>query len=717
MSPLPLNAGTERRSIASSEDSCSYLPTAKEPFAQKKAIAVAPGLIEADAEHGGCQNIRLATDSWAKDGLESTQDIEGLPKQRPGSAPQATKLGRALRETSSLKVPKAQPKDGKECFLAALETLVGNRTAVESDLERFRQPLESMAEQLNSYFLKLHGAGVRPADVVEVLAQTRIALRQRNAELMQCDADLSKASSSLQRSQSESSEVKIKLEEARQEIAQKDAKLQRSELDLNTTRELLRRSRAETEKHIAEVMDIQTQLLPKQRQGNTSDAEASPHTDGTGGSGAAAEKDDAAKLKEQVTYWQEEASKLRRELRRLQSTAEKDCEDSSTFLRQLVASSSGPVVSRNLKIDRATVLGSGNYGYVLLCEEQDTCRPVVAKLHSQQWIDVAAREWTHAASVGAHPHMIAYKQVFVHRDDASDVAQRLDAGYLSGALSGRKPKQYPACYICITMEYMDRGTVKDLIARQLLTVESIAAVARQTAEALRFIHEQQRTHNDITPQRVFLQASPDGRGVLLVKLADFSLSEHSVERRRDYDLLAYLIWSMAMGKGKSSDAMPESVEDQARAVREMQAAAPAGLRNLWARLADTVDGLWKGDMSAASVAQAKPFAGRELRVPLGSEEALEAAGREHVMPFLEAANAWQAKWRVARQSHNKIGVGSELLLPHRTVGSIGSFSDSGLSTEMPGTSIRKRPDSGLSTGTLSGEQEFELSGSMFSHTH
>jgi len=672
VSPLRLHDGMQRGGMSSEESRCSWPPSqhwapAKEPFAPSGNAGDA-SCASSVRYHQTSQQMPEYSEvaegasqrSWAKAvsssapppppplepphrGLGSIEDGEAQAKSVP-PVPHRKELFKATEEAPKVP-PHSGARDGKSPFLEALEVLVGNRIAPESELERIRQPLGAMAEELDCYYQQIHGATTKPDDVVVVLAQTQSALRERDADLLHCDAELAKATTTLQRSQAQLSEVNIKLQEARKEIKQKDARLQRSEIDLTATRELLRRSRAETEKTIAEVMEIQSQLIPKQ----TSSPKSEEVPPSTGGTGTTTEKDNA-KVKEQARHWQDEANKLRRELRQVQVTAEKDFEDYSSFLRQLASSSSGSVVSRNLNMEGATVMGMGTYGFVFVCEERDSAAKVVAKLQSQRWLDSAAREWAHAASLGSHPHIVAYRQIFLHRDDGCEVSGQLDAGFASGKLAGRKPRQYPANYVCITLEYMDRGTVQDLISRRLLTVESVAAIARQAADALAYIHEQQRTHNDLMPSNVLLQSSPV-QGVLTVKLADFSLTEHTLARKRDCDLLAYLIWCMSLNENFTS--FPEAADEQANAIGKMQAAGPSDSnsdKGLWATLLDVVDLLWKGEMTAGDAAQVQLFQGLEVRVQKSAEEGLGIAGMANVMPFVEAATSWQSKWRHGWQS-------------------------------------------------------------------
>jgi len=150
--------------------------------------------------------------------------------------------------------------EGSQRFLFALEILVGNRDVSESKLQEIRQPLEDMAEQLNVLFEKLHEEGAQPGTFVDVLAETRSLLRQRNSELLRSDAEVSKTVALWQVSQAQLAETRALLQDALAESRKMEARVQRSDEELAQTRLTLQRSRADLQKHIGEVQEIQSQL-------------------------------------------------------------------------------------------------------------------------------------------------------------------------------------------------------------------------------------------------------------------------------------------------------------------------------------------------------------------------------------------------------------------------------------------------------------------------
>ncbi|NXA89521.1 PAK3 kinase, partial [Melanocharis versteri] len=70
----------------------------------------------------------------------------------------------------------------------------------------------------------------------------------------------------------------------------------------------------------------------------------------------------------------------------------------------------------------------------------------------------------------------------------------------------------------LVMEYMDGGTLRDLISKMYLSEDEIAAVSRECLQGLDFLHSNHVIHRDVKSCNILLRT--DGS----VKLADFGLS-------------------------------------------------------------------------------------------------------------------------------------------------------------------------------------------------
>ncbi|XP_058713312.1 serine/threonine-protein kinase PAK 3-like, partial [Poecile atricapillus] len=91
--------------------------------------------------------------------------------------------------------------------------------------------------------------------------------------------------------------------------------------------------------------------------------------------------------------------------------------------------------------------------------------------------------------------------------------------------SNRSPRvvNYLASYLVheelwLVMEYMDGGTLRDLIDEAQMSEEEIAAVSRECLQGLDFLHSNHVIHRDVKSNNILLRT--DGS----VKLADFGLS-------------------------------------------------------------------------------------------------------------------------------------------------------------------------------------------------
>jgi serine/threonine protein kinase len=297
------------------------------------------------------------------------------------------------------------------------------------------------------------------------------------------------------------------------------------------------------------------------------------------------------------------------------------------FLKDLARCSAKPLLEEKIDMQRAEVLGMGNYGYVISSYTPEGKR-VVVKLQGERWAGVAAREWT-AAAACHHSNIVEYMEVIMHKDTNHLLRKYLTKMFDIGTLSGKRPKQFPMNWFCMSLEFMDRGTAQGLQDKSLVTPESAGAMTRQVASALQFMHEHQMTHNDIKPENVLLRVADKG-GFLVAKLADLGLAAHSRERNRDFDLFAYTVWCLGLGRRFASC---HQGKDKETAIGTFKKSPEANAKpEVWEALLAVVTGMYKNEMAMKEVANWPELKGLEVRVPSTEEvtKALEAASKEDV---------------------------------------------------------------------------------------
>jgi hypothetical protein len=297
------------------------------------------------------------------------------------------------------------------------------------------------------------------------------------------------------------------------------------------------------------------------------------------------------------------------------SAWQKAVSDYSAFMTRIISSSARPVLDDALDMTDAELLGMGHYGYVMTCKSKTSHDKVVLKLQGVKWMDVAVREWGHSEWVGSHPHIVELKELFIHRDCDHTMQQRILAGFnnAESLLAGKQPKWFPDTYVCLVAEYMDSGSVSSLMEKRLLTLEDVCAVTRQVASALSFMHQNERSHNEIRPENILLKRSLHS-DCLQVKLADLGSSQHAEDHSGDSELLAYTIWCMVTGK-IFSHCPPK--EARLEAMAEFQKSAMLGHRATarGTALIGSVVGLWSDKIAISSIACKNEFEDCEVRVP------------------------------------------------------------------------------------------------------
>jgi tRNA A-37 threonylcarbamoyl transferase component Bud32 len=237
-------------------------------------------------------------------------------------------------------------------------------------------------------------------------------------------------------------------------------------------------------------------------------------------------------------------------LKSVEEELEAETEESQQFWRALASSSATPRLCDTLDLDSATLLGNGKYGFVLKSKQTSDGREVVVKLLSLRWSRVAAKEWAQAQNIGEHPHIITYEDALLHADNDKRIATILSAAQDEGRIQTRtKRESFPDRFLCLTQEFMNKGTVQDWMDRDALLPGGMLVVLRCVADALAHMHRNGITHNDVKPENVMLrQDEGDSSSGIVVKLGDLGLAAKSTDRSKDSSLYGLTLHSMSTKK-------------------------------------------------------------------------------------------------------------------------------------------------------------------------
>ncbi|NXU34025.1 PAK1 kinase, partial [Drymodes brunneopygia] len=91
----------------------------------------------------------------------------------------------------------------------------------------------------------------------------------------------------------------------------------------------------------------------------------------------------------------------------------------------------------------------------------------------------------------------------------------------------------------LVMEYMDGGTLSEVINKRHMSEEEIAAVSRECLQGLHFLHSNRVIHRDVKSCNILFRT--DGS----VKLADFGLSAQLIPEQNQRTSMAGTVWWMA----------------------------------------------------------------------------------------------------------------------------------------------------------------------------
>jgi len=255
---------------------------------------------------------------------------------------------------------------------------------------------------------------------------------------------------------------------------------------------------------------------------------------------------EAQQLQEKLEMLENELRVKDRAISRMEESHEEEMDVTHDFWKE-VAKHAVLTIDKKVDLERSEWLGNGKYGFVLKAKRREDNREVVVKMMGVRWAHLAVKEWQHGSQVGKHPNIVDYEDVMLHADDDHEIASLLKTGYESGKLKSRtQRKNFPDRFICLTQEFMNRGTVQNWLDKESLTVGGMLNVAEKVACALAFMHQGGATHNDIKPENVMLHQDEDGK--VIVKLGDLGLATKSQERAADYWQYGMTLFCMCTGE-------------------------------------------------------------------------------------------------------------------------------------------------------------------------
>jgi serine/threonine protein kinase len=172
---------------------------------------------------------------------------------------------------------------------------------------------------------------------------------------------------------------------------------------------------------------------------------------------------------------------------------------------------------------------------------------MVVKMMGLRWAHLAVKEWQHGSTVGKHPNVVDYEDVMLHADDDKSLERLLIQGYESGKLASRKKRTtFPDRFICLTQEFMNRGTVQDWMDEGCLSLSGMLTVMHNVATALAYMHKNKVTHNDIKPENVMLHQEDNGE--MIVKLGDLGCTTKNKETSADFWQYGMTVFCMTTGE-------------------------------------------------------------------------------------------------------------------------------------------------------------------------
>jgi serine/threonine protein kinase len=143
-------------------------------------------------------------------------------------------------------------------------------------------------------------------------------------------------------------------------------------------------------------------------------------------------------------------------------------------------------------------IGSGGFGKVYRALFNDeVCVVKTLQIDNINDIQDAFDEAAHVVKL-RHPNVVAYKDVFFHRN----------------ADTGRD-------FVCIVMEFCDKGSLYDIVVNDGLNFNQFCNAIKQICQGLAFIHSENVLHCDVKLDNIFVISGKDGDSF---KLGDFGLA-------------------------------------------------------------------------------------------------------------------------------------------------------------------------------------------------
>jgi tRNA A-37 threonylcarbamoyl transferase component Bud32 len=200
--------------------------------------------------------------------------------------------------------------------------------------------------------------------------------------------------------------------------------------------------------------------------------------------------------------------------------------------------------------DKRQEIGQGAFGKVYRASFKKA--PCVIKMiqvdttNSLSDVQDAIDEATNLVQL-EHRNVVRYKDVFMHRTVKPQPIYRCSDRIFED-------------FVCIVMEYCDKGSLSDFADSGKMTFALALQAAREICRGVAYTHHRGILHCDLKPANIFIQSHPSEG--LLFKVGDFGLAARLRETRRMVNncqnLIERRIWRQQTVKNKKTDFLPHS---------------------------------------------------------------------------------------------------------------------------------------------------------------
>ncbi|OHT12173.1 STE family protein kinase [Tritrichomonas foetus] len=136
--------------------------------------------------------------------------------------------------------------------------------------------------------------------------------------------------------------------------------------------------------------------------------------------------------------------------------------------------------------------------------------------------------------------VVAIKEIDLEESDDDLIEIQKEIDMLRACESNFVVKYYGCCLVgtmlWIVMEYMGGGSIRELVAVQVMPEAKIAIVVQKVLMALDFLHHGRKIHRDIKAANILLNDSGD------VKLADFGVASSLESRNKAFTFVGTPFW-------------------------------------------------------------------------------------------------------------------------------------------------------------------------------